>query len=307
MRQPPLVPAHNSVVAVRPREQAGARVIVLVLAAFLLGLGAAAFVFYRSAEPRAGASGSRAANEGLSEHTRSVLRNLDSAVEIRFYSLLDPASVPEAARDFAGRVDQLLSEYVNASGGKLTVTRHQSRSDEAANAASADGIKAFNLDKGEACFLGLTLTCNSRKESLPQLAPEWEQALEPDLTRALERVTTAPVPTAAAGAALKPDAAVIEEVKQSFPNLASVSVEEGTRVLREKALKTFGEATREIEAKVEEARQQLVQVQVNGSTEERQEALKKFHELQIQQTEKIKQIAARLQNQITALEYLKQK
>lgn len=311
MKHSPLVLSQGRPAA-RPGERGVARVTVLMLAAFVVGLGVASLVFYRPAGPGAGAGGSHVASEGLSEQTRAVLRNLDSPVEMRFYSLLDPGSVPQAVRDYAARVDALLAEYAKASGGKLTVVRYPSRSDDAANAAAADGIKPFNLDKGDACFLGLTLTCKSRKESLSQLAPEWEQALESDLTRALERVTTAspqaPLSRSAVAAPVtKPDAAVIEEVRQLLPNLAAVSVEEGTRALREKALKTFGEATKEIDAKVEEARQQLVQVQANGSAGEQAAALKQFQELQTQQTEKLKQIAARLQSQIAALEYLKQK
>src|SRR5881394_92324 len=93
--------------------------------------------------------------EALSAGRMAVLQQLHGSVEIRFYAVMDPATVPEAVTAFAGRVEQLLAAYRREAGGKITLTRHRSRADAAA--AAADGMKPFNLDKGDSSYLGLTV------------------------------------------------------------------------------------------------------------------------------------------------------
>jgi hypothetical protein len=290
------------------RELAHARTILLLLASFLAGLAVSAFWFYQS--PRHGPAGS-AANHGrpsvvLSEATRAALHRLEGPIELRFYSLLDPASVPASVQAFARRVDQLLAAYQEEAKGKINLIRFASASGSNANSAIADGVKPFNLDKGDACFLGIAVSRDGHKESLPELAPEWEQALEPDLTRAILRVANASTqarPTLAAAA--KPDPGVIESVKRALPNLASVSVAEGTRVLREAALKEFTEAAQQMQAQVKEAQERLAQARNGGSDAEQQAAIKQLQQVQTEQSEKLKEIAARSKAQIDALQQLK--
>ena len=77
--------------------------------------------------------------------------------------MLDPASVSDSVTAFARRVDELLSAYQQAAGDKIKVTRFTSESNLKPNAAPADGIHAFNLDKGEACFLGLARCLKATK------------------------------------------------------------------------------------------------------------------------------------------------
>lgn len=290
----------------RTAEAARVRTLLLVLVCFLLGLAVGAYWYYRATNRNL--TNVRETGGKLAESTKAVLKALDAPVEIRFYSLLDPASTSDALRDFAGRVDQLLSEYEQEAGGKIKVARQTTQSDSAAQAASADGVKAFNLDKGDACFLGVAIACNDRKETLGQLSPDWEAALESDLSRAIARVTAAkPAAKSAAASAAPVDAAVIAEIKRSIPNLDSVSLAEGTQTLRVAALKELVEATEEMEQRKKEAEQHVSQVQNNGTEAERQAAVKQLQKVQAEQTEKIKQIAARAQAQIQALEQIKRK
>jgi hypothetical protein len=175
-----------------------------------------------------------------------------------------------------------------------------------AAAASADGVKAFNLDKGDACFLGVAVVCNDQKESLSQLSPEWEAALESDLSRAIARVAAKPAARSAAASTATADAAAIAEVKRAIPNLENVSLAEGTQTLRVAALKEIFEATDEMQRQVKEAEQRISQAQSNGTEAEQQAAVKQLQQVQAGQTEKLQQIAARLQSQIAALQELKQ-
>ena len=46
-------------------------------------------------------------------------------------------------------MDQLLSAYEKESGGKINVTRYNSGSEANLDAAASDGLKVFNLDRGE--------------------------------------------------------------------------------------------------------------------------------------------------------------
>jgi len=294
----------------KPRhgEQAGARIVILVLVFFLLGIGTGAFLIYRSANSGTAKSGGETSNVNLSESTKAVLKGLDSPVEIRFYSLLDPASVSDTTRAFAKRVEQLLSEYQTEAGGKINVAQINSMSAANADAASADGIRPFNMDKGDACYLGIAISKNGQKETFPRLDPDWEQALQFDLARAIVRVSsTAPKSTTvtAAAATAQPDKTVVDEVKRAIPNLPTISLEEGTQILREASTKEFSAAVAEMEKKVTAARDRVVQAQSKGSQAEQQAAMKEYEQVQAEQTDKLKQIAARAQEQIQTLERLK--
>ena len=289
-------------------EQGGAQGIVLVLASLLVAAAVSAVLVYRATHhsPAAAAEPAGTQPATLSDATLTVLQKLDSVLEIRFYSVLDPASVTDSVMAFASRVDQLLSAYQQAAGGKINLTRIDSRSKLKPNSARADGVQAFNLDKGEACYLGVALAFKGRKETLPYISPEWEQAVEPHLTRAIIRLIEAPHP--AATAALVPleiNTNAVKEVKALIPNLGTASLEEGTRILRDAALKEFSAAAREMETQVKEAEQRLTQAQNGGSDADQEAARKHLRQVQTEQTEKLQQIAARSQAQIDTLQQLK--
>jgi hypothetical protein len=296
----------DATVGRRTAQAAQARTLLLVLVCFLLGLAVGAYWYYRATNRNL--TNVSEAGSKLAESSKAVLKAMDATVEIRFYSLLDPASTSDTLRTFARRVDQLLSEYEQEAGGKIKVTRQTIQSDSAAQAASSDGVKPFNLDKGDACFLGLAIACNDQKETLARLSPEWEAALESDLSRAIARVTVAkPAGGFAATSTPQPDAATTTEVRRSIPNLDSVSLADGKQILRDAALKEIMGATDELQRRLKEAQQRIIQAQNNGSEAEQQAALKQLQQVQADQTEKIKEIAARSQAQIQALEQIKRK
>ena len=292
----------------RTSEQAGAQTIVLLLMAFFLGIALSAFLFYSvSKRGSAGANGETGGPPAitLSDSTRAVLGRLDAPLEIRFYALLDAATVPGSVTAFAGRAGQLLSAYQQQAGGKIKLTSVTSQSTADANAALADGISGFNQDKGDACYLGIALVLGGKKETLPRLAPEWEQVLEPDLTRAIARLleATRAVTASTSGPLLNTNA--IQEVKALIPDLSTVSVVAGKQILQDAAYKDFTAAVKEVQTQVKEAEQRLAQAQNGGSEAEQQAALKHFQQVQAEQTDKLKQIAARSKAQIDAFQQLK--
>jgi hypothetical protein len=297
----------------RRGEEASIRGMVLALVFLLVGAALCAVWLYRSSHhgPALGGEPAGPQTVALSDATLAVLQKLDSVLEVRFYSVLDPATVPDSEQAFASRVDQLLQAYQQAAGDKIKLTRFDAQSNRKLNAARADGIQAFNLDKGGACYLGVALAFKGRKEILPYISPQWEQAVEPDLTRAIIRLVEAPRPASAAAAAaaavapLEPDTNVVREIKALIPNLGDVSLEEGTRILREAALSDFAAAAEDMEAQLKQAEQRLAQAKSGGSDADQQAAVKQLQQVQANQNKKLQEIAARSKAQVDALQQLK--
>lgn len=284
------------------RRAGQSRVGILMLSVLVLALGLIAGKYWYLHARGNGA----AAVDVLSANTRTVLAQLSAPVELRFFSLLDPASVPAMERKFSGRVEKLLAAYETAAPGKLTVKRFDTLSDNNANAAAADGITVFNLDKGEACYFGVTVVCAGQKETLPRLSSEWEPALESDLTRAILRVVSAQVPAPKfSTTAPADDQAAVAAVKKLVPDYADVSVADGEQKIRAVGLADFQAAAKEMEPRLAAARQRLSQAQAGQSEADKQAALKQLQQLQTEQTAKLNEIAMRVQAQIAALEQLK--
>lgn len=281
--------------AARRARQLGQVKVVLLIAIFAAGVAAGALWF--SAKGHNKSTGEVA----LSDGTKAVLRQLDAPVEIRFYSLLDPASVPASLQAYADRVPQLLAAYEREGGGKVKVGVFNNRTNFDANGASADGIKPFNLSKGDACYLGITVTRKSQKEVFSQLGAEWEAALESDLSRCISRLAEPVASTPVIAAPVDPAAVVA--VQKTIPNLGSVTVDDGKRIIRENTLNEFQAAISELEGKIKEAEQNVLAAQTDA---DKQAAISKLHGLQAQQMEKLQEIAAKLKAQSDALEQLKQ-
>ena len=152
----------------------------------------------------------------------------------------------------------------------------------------------------------------ARVESITPLAPEWETALESDLSRAIQRVTAKAVlsgggKAGARGAvqAAPIDPAVSEQLLRLFPDLKTRSYDAMAQELRVAALEEFKTATTELQTKVSAAQQALAAAQANKGEAEQQEALKNFQQVQAEQAEKLKGITAWLQERLTALQQLK--
>ena len=270
---------------------------ILMLVVFVLG-AVLAGVWFKYGAPAAGGS------PGLSDQTAELLQHLNSPVEIRFHSILPPGSAPAALQDFSRRVDHLLSEFQNANGSQIHVVRNVSTSEDNANAAAADGIRPFNLDKGDACFLGITVACGQRKGSLPQLQPEWEPALPFDLARAILQVTaitSSPVVQAPSPVSTE----TTNEILRLVPDVKSTSLEDGIGILRQATVNQFSEAGAEMEKQIQAAQQQVADAQNGRSGAEQQAAMKHLQQVQLEQGEKLKAIAAQLQAQISAFEQMK--
>lgn len=242
------------------------------------------------------------AEASLSEATQAVLRHLDAPLEIHFYSILDASTVSDSVQAFSGRVDQLLAQYEQLAGGRLKIIRYNTLVASNANAAQADGIGAFNIDKGDSCFLGIAVVSGGQKESLPHLAEEWEQALEPDLSRAIARAAVA---RQKAQPAAPVDNTALEAVRRSLPNFNAMTLEAGTAMLHVTALAQIQEASRETETRLKEAQQRFLQAQSQQSDSAMRSAQDQLRKIQAEAANKLTQIALDSHAQIVALQQLK--
>ena len=276
-----------------PARPPARRALIFLLCCFLLGV--ASFEYSKNGMP-----GKNRAE--LSGSILGLLGQLNAPVQLRFYSVLPAGTASQSLQDFSQRVDLLLSEFENANPAKIQVVRNVSAA--GADAAVADGLRPFNLEKGEACFLGVTVANGERKESLAQLQPEWESALPSDLARAILRVAAeTPPPVVTKIVPLTP--AITNEILRLIPNLDATSAEDANRIIHQDFLNQCAKAGAEMEAQINAAGQEVVKAQNGGSAADLEAARKKLSQVQFDQTEKLKEVAAHLQLQLDAFQQMK--
>jgi hypothetical protein len=287
--------AHSSTAT---KSSAGqSRPFLLAVICFVLGAGLSGFWFHRH---QAGA----AAGE-LATPTRNLLNQLPAATTIRYYSLLPAGSADASLQAFAGRVADLLNMMQTASGGKLQITMVDTPADTNANAASADGIQAFNLEKGDACFLGMAIASGKNQETLARLQPEWEPALQYDLARAIERVTAVSPPPKPAPEVAKPSPEIVSSIHQLIPDLNATSLADADQIFHDDFLKQCIAASQKFQEEINAASERVTHAQANGSANDEETARKHLQELQLAQGEKLKALAARLQIQLAVFQQMK--
>lgn len=292
--------------------RASSRTVVLVAASFILGAALSGGLYLRHVRNKeAAAGGEFTVSIGLSDSTKNILQCLESPVEIRLYSPTDTSGLSETLRSFISRVEQLLAEYDSAAAGKVRLDRCDPQTDAAAKStAGSFGMVPSSGTDGGIYYLGITVTCGKRTEVMPQLAQEWGAALESDLSRAILRVSVSRVsatqPVSQVMSAPTPiDPSISEELLKAFPNLESQSFEDAAKILREAVLEELKAATIEMQLKIQTAQVNLAEARENKSEADKQIALKEFQRVQSEQSDKLKQITARLQERIIVLQRLK--
>lgn len=124
----------------------------------------------------------------LSEGTRAILKKLDTPVQVRLYVSQKEKAMPVVLKDYATRVQDLLDEYRQVSGGKVQITKLDPEPDsDAEDSARLDGLDPQMLQTGDAIYFGLAMNMLDQKVVVP-LALERERLLEYDLSRAISLV-----------------------------------------------------------------------------------------------------------------------
>jgi hypothetical protein len=271
----------------------------LALAVSFFALGAlSAGLWFHHHEPAAETS-------GLSAQIQNLVSQLPQPATVRFYSLLPAGSADSSLQSFAGRVSALLDTFQGAGNGKLNITTVDATSDTNTAAATTDGIEPFNLDKGEACFLGLVVTSGKNREVIARLQPEWESALPFDLARAIEQTTKLPPPPKPAPEVAKPSPEIISSIHRLIPDIQSTSAEDASRIFHGDYVSQCALVGSELESELATAQEQMNKAQNGGSDADIEAARKHLQEIQIAQGEKLKQIASQLQTELAVFQQMK--
>jgi ABC-type uncharacterized transport system involved in gliding motility auxiliary subunit len=126
----------------------------------------------------------------LSKGTKAILAKLDTPVTIRFYYSQRESMMPVPLKTYAQRVEDLLSEYKQASKGKVTFEKYDPEPDsDAEDSAKLDGVEGQPIQTGEVVYLGLAIKCADQVVGVPFLSPDRERLLEYDVSRAIATVT----------------------------------------------------------------------------------------------------------------------
>jgi ABC-type uncharacterized transport system involved in gliding motility auxiliary subunit len=125
----------------------------------------------------------------LSEGTRKVLASLPTPIKLRYYASRSEQAMPVALKSYAKHVEDMLSEYKQASKGKVIVEKFDPAPDsDAEDSAGLDGVEPQVLQGGERVYLGMAIGQLDRKATLSFLSPDRETLLEYDITRAITQV-----------------------------------------------------------------------------------------------------------------------
>jgi ABC-type uncharacterized transport system involved in gliding motility auxiliary subunit len=125
----------------------------------------------------------------LSDGTKSILKQLDTPVEMRFYYSRSEKNLDPMVTTFAASVEDLLAEFQQVAGNKLVVKKIDPIPDsDAEDQAAKDGIQQQMTNTGDPFFLGIAISMDPDMVALPVLTPARERLLEYDLARAIARV-----------------------------------------------------------------------------------------------------------------------
>ncbi len=142
----------------------------------------------------------------LSAGTKAILKKIDTPVKIRFYCTRAENATPETVflRNYAQQVEDLLDEFKQYAGSKLTIQKFNPLPDsDAEDSAKLDGIEGQVVSaEGEPFYLGLAINMLDETVALPFLSPSRERMLEYDVARAISQVITPQKPVVGVMSAL---------------------------------------------------------------------------------------------------------
>ena len=284
----------------RPGTRGETRTVLLLAVVLILGFASGALLFRRQPLQGGPVAGAVAETEiALSAGTRKVLSQLQSPVDLRLFALVAQTDASGELPAFAQRINRLASAFAREAGSAVRLSRQDVWSEEFARGAAEAGLKPLKPTSETPSYIGFVVTQDGRKETIAQITPDWEAALEYDLARAIARVANPPSPPRPAIDPAQAKAA-LAEVNRVIPNPSAVSWEDGKKILRETALTLFQTTVSAMQAEMQQAQQQVAQAAANGSDADRQAAVERLKQLQATHAEKMSEIARQSQAQIEA-------
>ena len=127
----------------------------------------------------------------LSPEAREFAASLRKNAEIRFYVSASSPHLPEVFKRYAERVEWLLRNLCEASGGRLTLRVLDPEPDSVdEQAAYLEGITPMKINTGDRVYLGLSVSCADRCLSIPFLSLQREKLLEYEVVRTVLNTVT---------------------------------------------------------------------------------------------------------------------
>jgi len=125
----------------------------------------------------------------LSDASRKIIRKIDKPVTIKFYCSRSNNRMPVNLKNFANRIEDLLSEYREAGNGNIVVEKFDPKQfSDAEDSAIMDGIAGQLLTTGEKIYLGIAVSCGKQLATIPFVSPLKENLLEYSVTSAITEV-----------------------------------------------------------------------------------------------------------------------
>ncbi len=126
----------------------------------------------------------------LSPGTRSILKKIEEPVVLDFYFSKDAGGLPVSYKNYGARVQEMLRQYVRASGGQLTLNvvnpRPDTPEEERATAAGLQPQSAPGI--GEPVYFGLVAIQADQQKSIPAFSPQRESFLEYDVSQIIHSI-----------------------------------------------------------------------------------------------------------------------
>lgn len=131
----------------------------------------------------------------LSEQTRKVISEIPETLDVRLYA---SSNLPIEFQSLKRDVEDILRDYTNASGGKITYSSYDPTTDKAAkDTASSQGIQevVFAVDSNDATqrvvgYLGVTFKYNDATDVI-NITSNSTNDLEYQISRRIKKLTTA--------------------------------------------------------------------------------------------------------------------
>lgn len=125
----------------------------------------------------------------LSDSSKKILSDLNEPVTIRFYFSRSNNHMPVPLKNFATRVDDLLTEYKQAGRGNIHIEKFDPEPfSDAEDSAIMDGVASQQLNTGDKIFLGISVSCGKKTVAIPFISPNNENLLEYKITTAITEV-----------------------------------------------------------------------------------------------------------------------
>jgi ABC-type uncharacterized transport system involved in gliding motility auxiliary subunit len=127
----------------------------------------------------------------LSAGTKSILGKIEETVVLDFYFSKSVQGLPITYKNYATRVEEMLRQYVRASGGKLQLNVIDPRPDTPEEEkATAAGLQPQQLPTGETVHFGLVAAQADQQKTITSFNPQRESFLEYDLSQLVASVQT---------------------------------------------------------------------------------------------------------------------